>query len=80
MSLASSLCCPQKTKRRACSSVPVCRLPPYRIHLGQFSTVPNHWIPIFYAVAMGVDALAALLAGGLYDRKGVVILAVTVLV
>lgn len=49
-------------------------------HLGQFSTVPNTWIPIFYAVAMGVDALAALLAGYLFDRKGVAILAVTVLV
>jgi MFS family permease len=49
-------------------------------HLGQFSAVPDHWIPIFYAVAMGVDALAALLAGGLYDRKGVAILAVAVLI
>ena len=32
------------------------------------------WIPVFYAVAMGVDAIAALLFGYLFDRKGISIL------
>ncbi|MEM2146046.1 MAG: MFS transporter, partial [Candidatus Jordarchaeaceae archaeon] len=31
----------------------------------------DDWIPIFYAVAMGVDALAALLFGRLFDRVGI---------
>jgi MFS family permease len=40
---------------------------------------PN-WIPIFYAVAMGVDAVAALILGRLFDRLGMpVIMAVSVL-
>lgn len=34
------------------------------------------WIPVFYAVAMGIDALAALGAGKLYDRIGLVSLIV----
>jgi MFS family permease len=33
-------------------------------------------IPILYAVAMGVDALAALVLGSLFDRKGVPVLIV----
>jgi len=39
-------------------------------HFKKVSTVPDSWIPIFYAVAMGVDALAALLFGRLFDRVG----------
>lgn len=33
-----------------------------------------HWIPLFYAIAMGVDALAALFFGYLFDRKGISVL------
>jgi MFS family permease len=43
-------------------------------HFERTATVPAGWIPIFYAVAMGVDALAALLAGRLFDRLGIVTL------
>ena len=40
---------------------------------------PN-WIPIFYAVAMGVDAVAALILGRLFDRLGMpVIMVVSIL-
>jgi MFS family permease len=40
--------------------------------------VSDSWIPIFYAVAMGVDALAALGFGRLFDRVGLaVVLAAT---
>jgi MFS family permease len=39
-------------------------------HFKKAATVPEHWIPIFYAVAMGVDALAALIFGRFFDRVG----------
>ena len=43
-------------------------------HFGQSSVVAPDLIPIFYAVAMGVDALAALVLGRVFDRTGVVVL------
>ena len=36
------------------------------------------WIPVLYAIAMGVDALAALAFGKLFDRFGLSVLAVVV--
>jgi MFS family permease len=39
-------------------------------HFEKVSTVSDNWIPVFYAVAMGVDALAALVFGRLFDRIG----------
>lgn len=44
-------------------------------HLGKQEIVPPDWIPIFYAVAMGVDAVAALIFGRWFDRSGIVVLA-----
>ena len=43
-------------------------------HFRQGDILPAHWIPIFYAVAMGVDALAALILGRLFDRLGMPVL------
>lgn len=43
-------------------------------HFEQTGAVPTNMIPIFYAVAMGVDALAALIFGRLYDRRGLGVL------
>lgn len=43
-------------------------------HFQHAAVVPEQWIPIFYAVAMGMDALAALLFGRLFDRIGIKIL------
>jgi MFS family permease len=43
-------------------------------HFKRLSIVSDDWIPIFYAIAMGVDALAALLFGRLFDRRGISIL------
>ena len=43
-------------------------------HFGKRSVVAPDWIPVFYAVAMGVDALAALLFGRLFDRHGLSVL------
>lgn len=48
-------------------------------HFKQAAVVPDTWIPIFYAVAMGVDALAALVFGRLFDRFGLPVLAGAVL-
>ncbi len=39
-------------------------------HFEKASVVSDTWIPIFYAVAMGVDALGALIFGRLFDRIG----------
>lgn len=39
-------------------------------HFQKTGLIPKTWIPVFYAVAMGVDALAALWLGRRYDRKG----------
>jgi len=43
-------------------------------HFGKVSSVPRDWIPVFYAVAMGVDALAALVFGRLFDRVGIAVM------
>jgi MFS family permease len=43
-------------------------------HFKTIGLAPDRWIPIFYAVAMGVDAVAALVFGKLYDQKGFPIL------
>lgn len=43
-------------------------------HFEKVSIASDTWIPSFYAVAMGMDALAALLFGRLFDRVGIFIL------
>jgi MFS family permease len=49
-------------------------------HFGKVAVAPPNWIPIFYAVAMGVDAAAALILGRLFDRLGLpVIMGVAIL-
>ncbi len=45
-------------------------------HFEKLSVVPKVWVPVFYAVAMGVDALSALIFGRLFDRVGLSILIV----
>ncbi len=47
-------------------------------HLGKTKVVPEVWIPTLYAVAMGVDALAALGLGWSYDRLGLKVLLLAV--
>jgi MFS family permease len=39
-------------------------------HFETASVVPPTWIPVLYAIAMGVDALAALVFGRVFDRVG----------
>lgn len=43
-------------------------------HFSRQGQVSGEWIPLFYAVAMGVDAVAALALGRLYDRFGLEVL------
>jgi MFS family permease len=46
-------------------------------HFGKTALLPSDWIPLFYAVAMGVDAVAALVLGRLFDRLGMPVIVVT---
>ncbi|MBN2697095.1 MAG: MFS transporter [Bacilli bacterium] len=43
-------------------------------HFGQTSTLDPIYIPLIYSLAMGVDALAALFFGRLFDKRGVIAL------
>ncbi len=49
-------------------------------HLKNAALTPETWIPLLYAAAMGVDALAALGFGRLFDRLGVPVLAIVSLI
>lgn len=46
-------------------------------HFGKTAVLPSDWIPLFYAVAMGVDAVAALVLGRLFDRLGMPVIVAT---
>jgi MFS family permease len=49
-------------------------------HFGKTAIASPNWIPIFFAVAMGLDAVAALILGRLFDRLGMpVIMGVSIL-
>ncbi|MGQ9688148.1 MAG: MFS transporter [Desulfobaccales bacterium] len=49
-------------------------------HFSKTAVVSPQWIPLFYAIAMGVDAVAALILGRLFDRLGMpVIMTVAVI-
>jgi len=43
-------------------------------HFKKQAIASDNWIPVLYAIAMGIDALSALLFGRLFDRRGVSIL------
>lgn len=49
-------------------------------HFQKIGVVSPAWIPVLYAVAMGVDALAAILFGRMFDRMGLPTLALASLV
>lgn len=49
-------------------------------HFKKVATVPEQWIPVFYALAMGIDALAALIFGYFFDKKGLSILIFSVII
>lgn len=43
-------------------------------HFGKVSSVPTQWIPVFYSIAMGFDAISALVFGRLFDRLGLTVM------
>lgn len=49
-------------------------------HFEKLSIMPKVWIPVFYALAMGVDALSALFFGRIFDKVGFSILIVVSLI
>ena len=42
-------------------------------HFSKTAVVTEHWIPIFFALAMGTNAIASLIFGRLFDRIGLTI-------
>lgn len=58
----------------ACIAAGYADFPLIAYHFKKASNVSDAWIPVFYSIAMGVDALAALLFGYLFDKKGLSIL------
>lgn len=64
----------------ACIAAGFADYPLIAYHFGKAATVPAQWIPILYAVAMGVDGLAALAFGALYDRRGMGVLIAALLI
>ena len=49
-------------------------------HFQQSTLVPKAWIPLLYALAMGVDAIAALAFGRAFDRVGPISLVFVIVV
>lgn len=49
-------------------------------HFARTDAMPPTWIPLIYSLGMGLSAIAALAAGWLFDRIGVAVIAISVLV
>ena len=49
-------------------------------HFQKASILPAVWIPVAYAIAMGVDGLAALMLGRMFDKKGLIVLVIVTVV
>ncbi|NBL00837.1 MAG: MFS transporter [Erysipelotrichia bacterium] len=49
-------------------------------HMGTTSTIDVIYIPLLYALAMGVDAIAALIFGHYFDKKGILSLIISVFI
>ena len=58
----------------ACIAAGYADFPLIAYHFKKTSNVSDAWIPVFYSIAMGVDALAALFFGYFFDKKGLSIL------
>ncbi|MEK7298235.1 MAG: MFS transporter, partial [Planctomycetota bacterium] len=58
----------------ACIAAGYADFPLIAYHFKKVSNVSDAWIPVFYSIAMGVDAIAALFFGYFFDKKGLSIL------
>jgi len=54
----------------ACIAMGFVDFPLIAFHSKTTGVVPDTWIPLIYAGAMGIDALSALMLGRFYDRHG----------
>ena len=64
----------------ACVAAGYADFPLIAYHFKRMAIATDAWIPILYSIAMGVDALAALAFGRVFDRiGGVIMVAVTLL-
>lgn len=43
-------------------------------HFGKMQTVPVHWIPVFYSLALGISGISSLICGRLFDKHGIALL------
>ncbi len=59
----------------ACFAFGFADFPLIAYHIKTTRLLQDQWIPFLYAIAMGIDAVSALLLGRWYDRKGLVVLA-----
>ncbi len=64
----------------ACFALGFADFPLAAFHLKTSAIVADKWIPIIYAGAMGVDAIAALVFGKLYDKMGLPVLMILVVI
>jgi hypothetical protein len=47
-------------------------------HFAKTATISGHWIPLFFALAMSIDAIASLILGKLFDRIGLPIIIIAI--
>lgn len=62
----------------ACIALGFADYPLAAFHMKTARVVPDTWIPLIYAGAMGVDALSAVVFGRLYDKKGFSVLLIMI--
>jgi MFS family permease len=59
----------------ACVAAGYADFPLVAFHFEKQGVVAEQWIPVFYAIAMGCDGVAALVFGHCFDRWGIAVLA-----
>jgi len=64
----------------ACIALGFADFPLAAFHMKATAMVPDTWIPLIYAGAMGIDALSALVLGRFYDRYGLRLIMVVIVV
>lgn len=52
--------------------------PVLAFHISKTSSINVIYVPLLYALAMGIDAIAALIFGHLYDKKGILSLQIAI--
>ncbi|MEI8349580.1 MAG: MFS transporter [Candidatus Omnitrophota bacterium] len=62
----------------ACIAAGYADFPLIAYHFKKTAIVSDNWIPVFYSVAMAAGALAALIFGRLFDKLGIVVLVLVV--